>query len=980
MFKKPQLDLFEKVVLRKTKGPVEIIAENLQEMNVKSSEGIQKVLEERQGVGEGFTLAGKSLVHLECQGTRANLQIKYVEEVYKELVKTKTNQAISLQGNSLKAKELSKTLILSHLDRISSGNQQYFKYIQSAVDLLTIFGSDGDNTYYGEVIELQLSEKFIISGCRIKAKLADLDVSQFCGIYRILLSLSDPAIQHLGLFQHILTEKNLELHQNFKKNLDILGISWSESQEIMEILSVTVLISDINLVTPQYIKAGQREENIYSPELSKNCNKICKLLGILQSRFLEFFTGNKKIVQEKFECLKKFLVALCFEYFVEKINECLHRKANEVLGAGRGVFKISILQFPSPKIKSNIEGILSNLLVECQEFASYESFLSILSLFHEEKVSASRLSVPRCRYVIELFLDKSFGIMYNFCNTNYWDKLKAEVNSDAVYNKVLSVNENLITLNNTWGSNLYFLPTLQHQILQFPDSQYQSFLKRSSNRLISSSLQTFTTFTYQDYTLSAISYLLYEVSQHSIHQVLCYKEAKDLISETSVVSLMNIPYQYMIAKATASLSDLKKLGYNVAVTDHFYLLEKGSDDSLKKIIGRKWKLNNCCGIKILGDVKVGGPTLSDFVTQIKNTGKERKRSSSARPRPAYVPVTISSRLSTGSFTGSLKNFKNYNYSELLPKIVLIQSAWRLYKSKKYLKVLKLLHHSANVIQKCWRGRKIRKQFNLKKIISALVFIQRKFKQRFRQKVSAARVIQRYIIHKKIQLLFKQETLAMSRKESEKMHNTDRRWKEKIQRAESAKKLHTFAPILSKKTLEIAKNVRARESLKLKIEDKLLLQEKKRQEKLELAIFKKKSSETVHPIKSERKPNNNFYEEELKFLQRRKEDLRDIKDHLQQDETAKCPFKPELHTSASRSRNSRTPMQAVQDLMTWDQRRIINREKLSEKNNFETQLKMTKSRPLVTSSKLHKNKLQTDSEKNRLAVTVKRNISPYWPIK
>ena len=984
MFKKTPLELFEKVVLRRNKNNCDTSIDNLEELNNKNNDSILHVLEERIKINEGFTLAGNCLVHLECPITKTQVLVKYIENVYSSMINNKRNQTIPLLGNSLKAKELTKTIIISHINSISTQNGSFSKYIQSAVEILTIFASDGENSYYGESIEFFFSEKFQLSGCRIISKLIDLDISRICGIFRILLSQSDPVLQHLGLTNKYLPEKNIELHQKFKNNLSLLGISWTEIQEIMELLSVIVLLDDLEFNTSQYIKAGQKASNIYNPELSKTNKKICKLLGIIQSRFQEFFTvqGNKKFGCEKVESLKKMLLVLCFDYLVNKINESLAKKAKELLYIGKNVYKISVIHFPNPAIKLNIDGVLSNLLIECQEFVAYENFLSLLSVFHEEKVSALNVSVPRCRYIIELFLDKNLGILYNFSSKKYLESLKSEVLGDSVYNKILLINDNVLTLNNSWGSNLYALETLQYQYSQFPDITYYELLKKSSNRLLGSILINFQSFTYQDYFTGAISELLYNSSYVPSNIVYCYKESKDLLNETSLISLLNISYTYIIEKTLISLENLKKLGYKPIVTDNFYFIDDINISILKKFLGAKYKLDDFSVIKGIGNINISGPKLNFYISPISNRHNDKKRSSSARSRPLFSG-TASSCISKGSAKSLSKsplNYKGINYSQVLKKIILIQSMWRCYKSKKYFKSLKLLHDNAKKIQSYWKGCKIRTKFNIKKILKSIIFIQKKFKKYYNRKNNAARIIQKYYLLKYRQRVNQRMHYGILRKNSQKIMNTEKRHKERMQRAQSAQKIHTFAPVLSKKTLELAKNANERENNKLRVEERLMLKEKQRIEKLENEVFKKKRDEKILIENAQKKVvgkvNNKFYEEEIQFVKEKKESMKMLKHQINQEQSVNCTFKPS--TSTMRNNNSRSPMQTVQDLYNWNLQKMIKIEKTSQKNERDLKLQMVKPKALLTSDKIHKIKIIEESEKEKLVVTMKRNTSPYWP--
>jgi IQ calmodulin-binding motif len=986
---KTPLELFEKVVLRKNKQQTEFFLDNLDKLVNKSHENIQKVLEDRLSVNEGFTFSGNNLVCIEYPNTKLNTLLKFLDNTYNDLKLNKNNYTIPILGNSLKFKELIKSVTISHLIDISTENESFSKYIQAGLELLNIFGSNGENVNYAEVLELQFSGNFKFSGCKVVAKLVDLDSPRLCGIFRILLSQSDAVLQHLGLSSKSLPDKNIELHQKFKANLDLLNISWTETQELMEILSPVILLDDMDFTTSHYIKAGEKLENKYSPDLSKVNTKVCKLLGLLQTRFQDFFTvNNKHSGKKKIECLKKLLMILGFDYLVKKINESLFKKSKGLL-QGKSAYKISLNCFPNPKAKPSIEGLVSNLMLESQEFAAYQRYLSVLSLFNEEKASVNNLSVPRCRYIIELFLDKNHGILYNFNSDKYWDSLKKEILGDSVYNKIISFSEDFITINNSWGSSTYCLPSLQDQYLIYPSVSCSDLLKKSSNKLVISGLASINYFTYQQYIINTLSELTGEVSDFTANIIYCYKDIKDLLTETSIISMVNVPYKYIISQDIVTSKDLKNLAIKFGATENYFLLDCNVDN-LKKFLGNKWKPNEF-NIDSVAYKKFKGPRLSSYFYSYQKT--EQKRSSSVRSRIDDFSPSLSSISSAYSILNSKiirldelkKSFQskksesksqyskknNKNYNSFINKVILIQSIWKGYKARKYFNYLRLLHNSASVIQAFWKGFKTRKVYNLKKIIFSVICVQRLFRKKY-LKIKGSKPIKKDSLIEKIEAY--DHPVRIPRRNSQKPLNAEKKPEKNPPRNNSVQKTYTFTPKLSKRTLEITEHLNSRENTKLKVEERLLLKEKQRIEKLSLATYNKKRSERLIDKHLGKIHNEQFYEQQIKYLKDKNESVKLIKDQISKNEIADCTFKPNL----AKTSRSKSPMETIQNLYNWDQQRLIKREKACNRNDFEVKLQMVSSRTLNISEKIHKNKLNQDLEKNVIAMKLKNSVSPYWP--
>ena len=162
-----------------------------------------------------------------------------------------------------------------------------------------------------------------------------------------------------------------------------------------------------------------------------------------------------------------------------------------------------------------------------------------------------------------------------------------EVLGDSVYNKILSVNENLLTINNSWTSNLYYLPDLKHQFLLFPNAEYSGLLKRGSHKILASTIPKNRNFTYASYFTNAVSELLYTNSSNSANIIFCFKDIRDLINETSVTSIVNVNYDYILQKGQVSLENLKKFGFSVGVTENYFFIESENVDNLKNFLGKK---------------------------------------------------------------------------------------------------------------------------------------------------------------------------------------------------------------------------------------------------------------------------------------------------------------------------------------------------------------------------------------------------------
>lgn len=1034
MFKKPPPEIFEKVIIRKNKLSADANVENIENAYEKTPEGIQKLLEDRLSMNDALTFAGPNLIHIESSGCRIQLLLKYIEKVFLSLKNSDKTQSVFLMGDSLKAKEFDKTVIIQHLAELTRQGESVSSKIQSAIELLSIFACDGDNTYCAENIEIFFDEKFNISGCKIKSRLTDLNISEKCGIFRILLSQSDPALQHLGLSHRALSDKNMELHQKFAENLDALGITRTESQEIMELLAVALLIQEAQFCTSRFFTAGQRDGNTYFPEFEKPNIKVYKLLGISQARFQEFFAvHSKQCGLEKLECFRKLLILMAFEALVVRINEGLARK----LGKGTKGNKIHIMSFAGHKRNQSAEGILSNLILECGEIVGYEQLVTLLGLFKQEKISNPGLIMPKCKYVIELFLDKTLGILYNFSNLKFWQTFELEVSGDPIYNKIINIDENLLTLNFSTGSNMYLISTVQKQLSLFPDATFYTFLKRCSHRNILNFIPTFNYFNYSNYINSILPDIFDETQDSEKTFVYCYKNIVDVIEETPVVSLVNIPYKYIIKKKLISGESLRKIGCKVIQTNGYYFIEKQNSEGVSKIFKKNDQAWDFFGIKLCGADCSEAVGLKNFVNMQKNELRTMKRCSSAKPKAHFKPVTKTVTKTGGkdafvSIVESQLRLRNSGLSMYAPQATRIQAAWRGYKARKLVKSYKILNKSAKIIQKSWKGYKARRKFNIKKILFCIRLMQRLYRKRYSHKNKAAKVIQKFFLsqtntRKNLEnspyksSVTGSNTGRYGKKNSEKQlrgvqkrqksqdgnFRTQESWlktqeswqktqetndkspiriqksversqksREKPVRSASERKMPTFAPTLSKKTQELALNTINRDYSNLKVEERLMLMEKHRVEKLANAIYRKKLKE--NPVREEtgKKVSNNFYEKQVKLQQEKKETIKGLKDEISKNELAECTFKPNL---AKRS-TSRSPMETVQNLYSWNQKKELNRERQHTRNEFEMKLKMLNPKVLIKSEQLHQHKLQEEQEKQDIAKKIERSISPYWPHK
>ena len=247
-----------------------------------------------------------------------------------------------------------------------------------------------------------------------------------------------------------------------------------------------------------------------------------------------------------------------------------------------------------------------------------------------------------------------------------------------------------------------------------------------------------------------------------------------------------------------------------------------------------------------------------------------------------------------------------------------------------------------------------------------------------RKSKAAKTIQQYYIKKKSQIQSFQSSRASSITvsiNSQKYEKTQIPSIKRIQKAQSVERIHSFTPVLSKKTLEMTRNQSSRDNLK--IEDRLLLEGKRRNEKVRSLVSLKKKSEQKNIEKPKKKVNEKFYDEQIKFLHDKKESIKELKDKLSKEEIAGCTFKPNLGRPSS---SSRSPIEAVKSLYFWDQQKVANREKAILKNEFEMKLQMVKSKALKSSDRIFKTKQDQEMEKSKIMDVLKQNIGTYWPIR
>jgi hypothetical protein len=965
---------FEKVVLRKDKED-HCLIDDLEDLQDKSSENIQKVLRERLAIGEDFTFAGKNLIHVDSGSNKINLLKRFTGKVFQEMKKNKVNQVVSFAGSSLRAKEINKNTILTEIALMSNSKLEFVEAVQSAVELVNIFGSDGENICYAECLDIGFDYRFYICDCRVNAKIVDFEMERNSGIFRILMSLSDPTRQHLGLINWPVDNKNIELHQKFKSNLEILGISWFEILDLMELLSVSLLCDSLTFETSSFTLAGQKPSNTFTPVLCKSFQKICKLLGLVPGRFSEFLTSSNKYQGlEMLKSLKKLLLFLAFEGLLTKINSGLKKKASE-LRLGKKSFTLKLLTSPLAKTKAIIEGFLSNLMTECFEFVSYEEYLSLLTTIYEEKMPASKISVPRCRYILELFLDKSFGLLANFSNENFWKKLFKEIAEDSVYNKILGIEDETLTINFSWGSNSYHLPSLLTQFQQFPGKSVTDLLKKCSHRLVLASVDSFFNFDYKNYLNFLISELLEDASGLNMHVLFNFKDVKDVVFESSVVSMVSLPCRVLISRKVLNSELLKRNGLKFQMTENFYFLGKDSQDLISKVINAKIPNFNCSGIQVVSDSRLNGPKIPEYVDPVVKPMKKPPRSSSSKLRVFSVQ---SSKTSSKFLNSSLKNFKNYSFTDSIQEVTKIQAFWRGFKARRYFRSLKRLTQAAVKIQKVWKGFQSRKKFNFFHFLTCIKFIQRLYKKWHYRKTQAAKKIQYFFIKKRYRLSF------YSRRNSKQLTNsgnftfkTAQRSIERSKKFDKLKNQFKFKPALGKKSNELANSMKIKNNSQMKVEDRLLLKGRELSEKKDLAIINKKRAELpLRPSGSVKTFNKRFYEDNLRFMNDKKRSLKDLRVLKNQKELANCTFRPVTNNK----NRSRSAMETVDELYRWKMKKDKRLENERKEIENEASSKLSNFKACSKSSLIVKGKKQEEQNKQVFLQELQKSVTPYWPNK
>lgn len=972
MFRKNPSEKFEKIVLRKEKAKDHCLIENLEELQDKSLENIQKVLIERLTLSEDFVFVGKNLLHLDTGSGKLDLLVKFIENVYEEMKKNKKTQVISLIGSSMKSKEINKNTVVAHLAFISTSNNEFMKTVQCAYEILNIFAGDGENLFFAECLNLAFDNKFALSGCEIVAKIVDVDLEAGLGIFRVLMSMAEATRQHLGLLGLQVDEKNIELIGKFKENLDFLGISWLEVVDLMEIVAVCVLLDKARFETNSFTFAGQKPCNTYNLVLSKEVMKVCKILGLVPFRFLECFTSfSKQRGLDMIEAFRKMMVIVAFDAFVKKVNVAIKKRAID-LRLGKSLYSLKVLTSPHAKTKSNIDGLISNIVSECFEFASYEQFLSILTTINEEKIPAKQLSVPRCRYILELFLDKSFGILANFNDQNFWRNLFNEISEDSVYNKILNIEDTNLTINFSWGSQSYHLPSLISQHEKFPKKVFSDLIKKSSHRLLLSSIHSFLAFDYKSYLNQVLSEILEPVSSLNTFIIFNFKDIKDMIFESSLLSTLRLPFKYLIQKTLIPTATLKKSSYKYQKTENFII----SDENPSKILNlTKTPHFNISSVTVFSNSPLKGPTLTEYIDPVLKPVSKLPRCGSSKLSQRVFSVT-SSHASTKFLGASLQNFKNYSWTSSLKQIIKIQSYWRGYKTRLFVKSLKKLNKAAIQIQKVWKGFRLRKVLDFRKIVNCVRFVQKMYKKWFKKKCWAARKIQQFFINKKYKFSF------ISRRTSNHLtysgnftFKTAQRSLERSKKFDNARNEFRFKPDLGKKTLQIVRKGYGEK--KVRVEDRLIMKGKESNERKDFAIINKKRSEAVlRPSASVKRFNKRFYEDNLKFMNDKKNSLKDLRVMKNNKELINCTFKPTINSS----NRSRSAMETINDLYKWKLKKDRKLEKDRQELENENLTKLKNFKASEKSSTIAKTKKQEENNKEVIASQIKQSMIPYWPSK
>lgn len=431
----------------------------------------------------------------------------------------------------------------------------------------------------------------------------------------------------------------------------------------------------------------------------------------------------------------------------------------------------------------------------------------------------------------------------------------------------------------------------------------------------------------------------------------------------------------MIKKKLVSLDSLKKNGCYPQSSENFYYFDKGQKDCLMRVLAGKIRTFDVSGVIVANEKLLTGPRLDEYIDFVIRPKRTITRSSSAKPRVFSV---CSSKASTKLLHGSLQNFKNYSFMDFVPEIIRIQSAWRGFKAKRYYRTLLKLHESARFIQKVWKGYKLRKKINLKRIIYAVREVQRLYKRWFFRKNRAAKVIQKFFIQKFYTFSYSNPTDSLiPRKYSTLFLKTTQRSLIRAKKTENFDKKFKFVPSLSKKTLELAKNVKKTCYKGLKIEDRLILQGKEMKEKKDVAALNKKRSEVgLNPSSSSKNFNNHFYEDNIQFLVDKKTSLKDLKIAKIQKEMNHCTFKPNI----SSDKRPRSALETVSDLYTWNHKRKRQIESVRKANEQEESHKMRTYRVTGKSQIINRTKQKEDLEKINSLAKLQKSVEPYWPNK
>lgn len=516
--------------------------------------GILACLNKRIGYGIPYTFVGKDLVSIRCdypgvwyfsQKIKTDLLKDRPHpyglglNAYLKLKETQENQVLTMVGASGTGKTFHAIHILDHILSLSTEEfilestpvtSHLFDVMHRGMQLLHIMGSvikkhNSESTSCAFDLSIHFDKEFRSVSGKIQSTLLDISLpsNKKGRTYQLLHSIirSDKnTLKVLGICQGLnykifqgmkqndsLRILDIEVNQRFFENLNFIGVTNAEKKEFLELLSCVIHLYEIEFV---------KKNNAFEPKNRSIVKKVCKMLGLQDTYFIEKFAGfsSVKECENRVKDLSRSIYSKAFEWLNNKINLQLVEASKNItrtrlqmliainkLSADQidfvkaevqPVYTITILDFPGFTKEKSLSGIGINLAFELLNYYICTDYIKLLKKLSSQQITVQSLSDCKSKSVVESFMRNDCNFMHNLTGSEVdFKKFKQllQIKDSESLGKVFSVNANELHISYSWVDVNYNFLSIREEALQHYYQDFNKvFLKASSSQIVNSEI------------------------------------------------------------------------------------------------------------------------------------------------------------------------------------------------------------------------------------------------------------------------------------------------------------------------------------------------------------------------------------------------------------------------------------------------------------------------------------------------------------